>query len=93
MIPAFQLAARPGKMTRAYAVVFALSATMTISASYEIFEWLLTMIVSPQDAEAYTGQQGDYWDAQKDMALALGGAVIAIPIILMCSGRSEWGSS
>jgi putative membrane protein len=92
MIPAFQLAVRSGKMTRAYAVVFALFATMTISACYEVFEWLLTMIVSPEDAAAYNGQQGDYWDAQKDMALVLSGAVLSIPIILMCSRKREKGS-
>ena len=28
-------------------------------------------------AEAYNGQQGDMWDAQKDMALALAGALAA----------------
>ena len=47
------------------------------SALYEIFEWLLTLLVAPDMADAYNGQQGDPWDAQKDMALAMAGAAIA----------------
>jgi putative membrane protein len=47
------------------------------SAFYEVFEWLLTMLVAPELADDYNGQQGDVWDAQKDMAIAMAGAVIA----------------
>jgi putative membrane protein len=47
---------------------------LSSSAFYELFEWFLAMTLSPDQAEAYNGQQGDMWDAQKDMALAgLGG--------------------
>jgi len=48
-----------------------------VSAAYEIFEWLLTIVVAPEMAADYNGQQGDPWDAQKDMAMALIGAVLA----------------
>ncbi|WP_443030161.1 DUF2238 domain-containing protein [Sphingomonas sp. ZT3P38] len=48
-----------------------------VSALYEIFEWLLTIVVAPGMADDYNGQQGDVWDAQKDMAIALAGAGIA----------------
>jgi putative membrane protein len=47
------------------------------SAFYEVFEWLLTMFVAPEMADDYNGQQGDMWDAQKDMAIAMAGAVVA----------------
>lgn len=47
-----------------------------MSALYEIFEWLLTIVVAPGMAADYNGQQGDAWDAQKDMAAALVGAGI-----------------
>lgn len=43
---------------------------------YELFEWGLAMGMNPEQAEAYNGQQGDMWDAHKDMALAAGGALI-----------------
>lgn len=45
------------------------------SLAYELFEWSLTALLSPDDAEGYNGQQGDPWDAHKDMALAVAGSV------------------
>ncbi len=49
-----------------------------VSALYEMFEWLLTIFLAPGMADAYNGQQGDAWDAQKDMAIAILGAFIAV---------------
>jgi putative membrane protein len=49
-----------------------------VSALYEIFEWLLTIVVAPEMAADYNGQQGDPWDAQKDMGMALIGAMLAM---------------
>jgi putative membrane protein len=54
---------------------------MSMSMIYEIFEWTISISLSPEDAEAYNGQQGDFWDAQKDMALALLGALLMTLII------------
>ena len=50
----------------------------SVSALYEVFEWLLTIFLAPGMADAYNGQQGDVWDAQKDMAIAILGALVAI---------------
>lgn len=46
------------------------------SMIYEIFEWSLTLYMSPETADSYNGQQGDIWDAQKDMFLAMVGSTI-----------------
>ena len=46
----------------------------TGSLIYELFEWLLTIVMTAEEADYYNGQQGDMWDAQKDMALALVGS-------------------
>ena len=49
---------------------------LAISAAYELIEW--TVAVSTGDAaDAFLGMQGDPWDTQTDMALALAGAVVA----------------
>lgn len=48
----------------------------TGSMIYELFEWLLTVLVSPEEADYYNGQQGDMWDAQKDMAWAMLGSTL-----------------
>lgn len=54
---------------------------LAIGAGYEILEWQIGMTFSPEMAESYNGQQGDMWDAQKDMALAGLGAIITVPLI------------
>ena len=48
----------------------------TGSMIYELFEWLLTVFISPEEADYYNGQQGDMWDAQKDMAWAMLGSTL-----------------
>lgn len=58
-------------------VVAAMVVLLAVSAGYELFEWLLTFTVPDHIAADYNGQQGDQWDAQKDMALALLGSCAA----------------
>ena len=49
----------------------------TGSMIYELFEWLLTVVMTSEEADYYNGQQGDMWDAQKDMVLAMVGSTIS----------------
>lgn len=49
---------------------------LAFSAFYEIIEWWVAL-ASEQAAEAFLGTQGDAWDTQWDMFLALIGAVTA----------------
>ena len=58
------------------AILFSWLVVQTGSMIYELFEWLLTIFMAPEDAENYNGQQGDIWDAQKDMAMAMIGSTI-----------------
>lgn len=48
---------------------------MASSMFYELIEWVVAIDMSPKDAENYNGQQGDVWDAHKDMAVATLGAI------------------
>jgi putative membrane protein len=77
ILPLVEVAMRFGRLRFGGALVFAMLVIATVSAVYEVFEWLLAMIAAPEYAEAYNGQQGDLWDAQKDMALALSGGVVS----------------
>ena len=52
--------------------------TLSFSAIFELIEWLVSLVVSPDAGNAYRGTQGDEWDAHKDMALALAGALLAM---------------
>lgn len=63
---------RPGKWLF---VVVSLSC-LGISAGYELIEWL-TAVLWADGSVAFLGTQGDVWDAQWDMLLALCGAVAA----------------
>ncbi len=49
-------------------------------AAYEMVEWLVARVADPAAGTAYLGTQGDVWDAQKDMALACVGALIAAAV-------------
>ena len=57
--------------------LLALQFVMASSMVYELIEWWIAIGMSPEEAENYNGQQGDIWDAQKDMALATLGAIMA----------------
>lgn len=63
---------------RGAALYIAVEFVFAGSALYEIFEWLLTLVMAGPNADAYNGQQGDIWDAQKDMACAVSGALLAV---------------
>ena len=60
------------------AVLMAWLMIQTGSMIYELFEWTLTIVMTSEEADYYNGQQGDMWDAQKDMALALLGSTIML---------------
>lgn len=49
---------------------------LAISAAYEFFEWWVALAVG-ENADAFLATQGDVWDTQWDMFLAMCGAVIS----------------
>jgi putative membrane protein len=49
---------------------------LAISAFYEFIEWWAALIFG-QGADAFLGTQGDVWDTQWDMFLALTGSILA----------------
>ncbi|MDV5822445.1 DUF2238 domain-containing protein [Sphingobium naphthae] len=71
---------------------FAFAAVGLGSALYEIFEWLLTLVAAGDMADYYNGQQGDHWDAQKDMAIAQAGAALALIALLRRGHRRHIGN-
>ncbi len=60
-----------------HAMIFIVcSICLAISACYEFIEWWVAL-ASGQGADAFLGTQGDVWDTQWDMFLALIGAFTA----------------
>lgn len=61
--------------------------TMSTSALYELLEWGTAMVVGSHAGNAFLGSQGDPWDAQKDIAMASLGALIAMTVIALITWR------
>lgn len=62
------------------------SICLGFSAFYELLEWSVAEL-SGSAAEAFLGTQGDVWDTQKDMALALAGSILAQLILSKAHDR------
>ncbi|MFM5892943.1 MAG: DUF2238 domain-containing protein [Novosphingobium sp.] len=88
LIPFCELAARYGRLTPRQALTGAFLFVLAVGGLYEIFEWSLTITLSPADAGAYNGEQGDMFDSQKDMATAAVGALLAIPVQMLLWRRA-----
>lgn len=57
-----------------------LCVALAISAVYELIEWAAALALG-QGADEFLGTQGDPWDTQSDMAMALIGASIALALL------------
>ena len=78
--PVQEICVRRFGVPRRFAWYTAFEFVLAFSMLYELFEWGLALALSPESADAYNGQQGDMWDAQKDMSLALLGAGLALVV-------------
>lgn len=87
VIPVTEIARRWGGLGARGAALTVLGWVLAISCLYEIFEWLLTIVAAGETADRYNGQQGDIWDAQKDMALAALGAILVMMLRKAARGR------
>lgn len=61
-----------------WAYYLPLDVVLAFSGLFEIIEVLIAVIAGGPAGANYLGAQGDIWDAQKDMACAATGAVIAM---------------
>lgn len=85
--PAWEILRRHAGAGPRLAVYIAIECVLAASALYELFEWLIAVILAGPMADDYNGQQGDIWDAQKDMGLALFGALIAATALKLKGSR------
>ena len=78
---------------------FPVALTLSTSALYELAEWGIATTFGGDLGMAFLGSQGDVWDAQKDMALAGLGALVAMAIagtlncVLERDFAREWNRS
>lgn len=74
---------RPGR----WLFVLVTAVCLAISACYEFIEWWAAL-VGGHNAEAFLGTQGDVWDTQWDMFMALIGAITAQLLLAKAHDRA-----
>lgn len=60
---------------------------LSLAGLFELVEWSIADVFFPAHGKNYVGTQGDIWDAQKDMVVALGGAVFISGVIYLAKNR------
>jgi putative membrane protein len=91
--PLRELARRVLHVRASWSSTVALLSLVALSSGYEIVESWTARIVDPELGTAFLGTQGDEWDAQKDMALALAGALAGLAaseLYRAHTGREPW---
>jgi putative membrane protein len=66
-----------------------LDMTMALSMIFELIEWGAATFFGGDLGVAYLGTQGDPWDAQKDMALASLGGLIAMIVTALVNRHQQ----
>jgi putative membrane protein len=74
---AAEMAVKFGGIHRGFwAALFGVGFISLFGNLYEVFEWLVSLKMSPEEVENYNGQQGDIWDSQKDLLMSFIGSVV-----------------
>jgi putative membrane protein len=84
--PLREYAIRVMHVHRSWSYVIPILAIMALSALYEMIESWAARIVDPEVGLAFLGAQGDVWDGQKDMTLALVGSLVAMTVTALWIG-------
>jgi len=62
-------------------VFLSLSVVLAVAAFWELIEWWVAELTAPGVGTAFLGTQGDVWDTQWDMLLALVGGALSLLIL------------
>jgi putative membrane protein len=85
--PLWEIGLKYARFTNAVAIMVAVVGITFLGAWYEIIEWVVGGIFFPEQGIAFVGIQGDNWDTQKDIFLAIVGSLIMSACIFLCKGR------
>ncbi len=78
---AVELFAHYGRYSRTWAFLFPWMFMAGHAVIYELIEFGAAVVFGGDLGQAYLGTQGDIWDGQKDMALALAGTTIMLALL------------
>lgn len=79
--PSYDVFLRSAGLRQGWALCMTVMMVTSVSGLFEVIESWVAQLVSPELGDAYLGTQGDVWDAQKDMTMAILGATLASLII------------
>lgn len=85
LLPAVELFDRYARPRAVWGWLMSVFFVMSHSVIYEMVEWIAALMVAPELGNAYLDTQGDEWDAQKDMALATSGSMLAMVLLRLKS--------
>ncbi len=90
-LPIQEIFSRAFKVISSWSYLLTVQTILALAAVYELVEWLVADLVYKNNAQAmhYLGMQGDIWDAQKDMALAVAGATIAMLALYLRGNQAQ----
>lgn len=75
--------------TRWLLYLFPVFSVVTLAAAYELFEWQYALLGDPDAGAAVLGSQGDVWDAQKDILSDTLGALFAMGVFALTTGKQK----
>lgn len=79
-LPVREVLLQTSSISGTWSRILPMTVIVALSAAYEIVEWGAAAVLGGDLGIAYVGAQGDVWDAQKDMALAAAGALLAMAL-------------
>lgn len=85
VLPLREVLVRLAGVTGFWSYYLPVSGMLAQSGLFEVVEAVVAEIVSPNLGAAYLGMQGDPWDAQKDMAAALVGALTTMLFVAVAT--------
>lgn len=82
-VPIREVFQRLAKVKGVWGYFIPINIILSLSAIYEIIEWLTTANINSSAGIEFLGAQGDIWDAQKDMLVAGIGSFVTTLIIAL----------
>ncbi len=79
-IPVREILMQVIQTSRRWLAFITASVILAIGAFYELIEWWVAILATPNLGDKFLGTQGDIWDTQWDMFLALVGAILTLAI-------------
>jgi len=88
--PVYEFLSRQVRVNGIWAYVLTVITILSAGAFYELIEMWVAKIVAPEIGTMFLGTQGDEWDAQQDMAVALYGAMISMVTTAILHTRKKY---